>query len=327
MAEPLSPEKLRILLDHARAGDVGAMTEVGKRMLAAPPPAPRQGLAMLDTAAHRGGGDAALVLAAMAGAGFHTEQSWPTALSYLGRAGEAGSEFARRQIALLSGRPVETIDDWLATARTIDVAPWLVQAPEQPVCEAPRIGMIAGFLPPEVCDWLIVQGRERLARAKVFDHQTGAAVVHDVRTNSAAEFLLEDSDLVLLLVQTKIGAFARAPYWLLEPPNILHYEVGQEFKPHFDWFNADEPGEAAEMRARGQRVLTFLVYLNAGFEGGETDFPEAAQRFKGAKGQALYFHNADASGNPAPLTRHAGLAPTKGEKWILSQWVRAAPTG
>ena len=190
---------------------------------------------------------------------------------------------------------------------------------------APAIGMIADFLSPEICDWLIVQGRERLARAKVFDRQTGAAVVNQARTNSAAEFLLDDADIVLLLVQTRIAAFAGAPFYLLEPANILHYEVGQSFEPHHDWFNVEEPGEAAEMRARGQRVLTFLVYLNDGFEGGETDFPEAGLRFKGQRGEALYFHNTDASGAPARRTRHAGLAPTSGEKWILSQWVRAAP--
>ena len=28
-----------------------------------------------------------------------------------------------------------------------------------------------------------------------------------------------------------------------------------------------------------------------------------------------------------PITRHAGLPPTRGEKWVLSQWVRSKAPG
>ena len=43
---------------------------------------------------------------------------------------------------------------------------------------------------------------------------------------------------------------------------------GQEYRPHFDAIgNADN-----------QRVLTFLVYLNDDYEGGETDFLTPASR-------------------------------------------------
>ena len=35
--------------------------------------------------------------------------------------------------------------------------------------------------------------------------------------------------------------------------------------------------------------------------------------------------NVDAEGTPDPRTLHAGLPPTAGEKWVLSQWVRTRP--
>ena len=76
---------------------------------------------------------------------------------------------------------------------------------------------------------------------------------------------------------------------------------------------------------RGQRIVTFLLYLNEGFAGGETDFPDAGLRFKGKTGDAIFWANVDALGQPEPLTRHAGLPPTSGEKWILSQWIRGRP--
>ena len=45
-------------------------------------------------------------------------------------------------------------------------------------------------------------------------------------------------------------------------------------------------------------------------------------KIKGRKGDALYWVNVDATGQPHPKTVHAGLAPTKGEKWLLTQLIR-----
>ena len=39
-------------------------------------------------------------------------------------------------------------------------------------------------------------------------------------------------------------------------------------------------------------------------------------------GGALYFANLDAAGAGDPRTLHAGLAPTQGEKWVFSHWIR-----
>jgi hypothetical protein len=45
-------------------------------------------------------------------------------------------------------------------------------------------------------------------------------------------------------------------------------------------------------------------------------------RYRGRKGDAIFFWNVDPSGAPDKRTYHAGLAPTRGEKWLLSQWIR-----
>ena len=61
------------------------------------------------------------------------------------------------------------------------------------------------------------------------------------------------------------------------------------------------------------------------YEGGETDFPRISFRFKGKRGDALLFSNTDPAGAPDYDTVHAGLPPTSGEKWLLSQWIRSRP--
>jgi prolyl 4-hydroxylase len=103
---------------------------------------------------------------------------------------------------------------------------------------------------------------------------------------------------------------------------VLHYEPGEEFLPHFDFLDVSQPGPAKDVAGRGQRVLTFLIALNDDYDGGETEFPEIGKRWKGRKGSGLFFWNVEPDGTPDRLTRHAGLPPTRGEKWLLSQWIR-----
>ena len=60
-------------------------------------------------------------------------------------------------------------------------------------------------------------------------------------------------------------------------------------------------------------------------KGGETEFPLVGFRHKGRKGDALFFWNVQTDGSLDRQTLHAGLPPTTGEKWLLSQWVRNKP--
>jgi hypothetical protein len=111
----------------------------------------------------------------------------------------------------------------------------------------------------------------------------------------------------------------------------MQYAVGQEFRPHHDFLDPNQPGTAADLARRGQRVATFLIFLNDDFEGGETAFPKAGISHRGRTGDALFFANITPDGAPDPLTLHAGKPPTSGEKWIFSQWIRdrspAMPSG
>ena len=93
-----------------------------------------------------------------------------------------------------------------------------------------------------------------------------------------------------------------------------------------DYLDTTQPGYAREVAERGQRVATFLLYLNDDYEGGETEFPFLGFRYKGKKGDALLFWNVTPSGAPDLNTRHAGTPPTSGEKWVLSQWLRQRPS-
>ncbi len=128
---------------------------------------------------------------------------------------------------------------------------------------------------------------------------------------------------MLALVRARIAALTGLPARGMENTKILHYAEGQRFAPHCDYLN---PAIAAESIAEaGQRVATFLVYLNDDFDGAETSFLKLDWRYRGAKGDAILFWNVDETGAPDAATLHEGLAPARGEKWLLSQWIRQAP--
>lgn len=54
----------------------------------------------------------------------------------------------------------------------------------------------------------------------------------------------------------------------------------------------------------------------------QTHFPDIGLAYRGQTGDAIFFANVDVAGALDPQTRHGGLAPTLGEKWLLSQWIR-----
>jgi prolyl 4-hydroxylase len=146
-----------------------------------------------------------------------------------------------------------------------------------------------------------------------------------MRTNSAAGFDLMDADLVQVAVQSRMSAAIGIPVHHMEGPTVLHYAPGEEITDHYDFVNPRIPNYETEIRERGQRLITFLVYLNENYEGGETDFPQLRLRYRGGRRDGLFFTNALPSGEPDLRMVHAGLPPRDGAKWLFSQFIRNRP--
>ena len=208
----------------------------------------------------------------------------------------------------------------------VDIGAW-TSAPEPRVLQAsPRLLVAEQLVPAQVCDWIVGQAVGRLVRAELYDPATGKPVPGtDTRLNRIANFSLTDTHLLNVLVQARMAAAIGAPLAMLEPFAVLNYAPGEEYGEHVDFLDPAIPAYAAELAQRGQRVATCLLYLNEDYEGGETEFPQLGVSFKGRRGDALIFFNADPSGRPDPRTVHAGRTPTSGEKWLLSQFFRNRP--
>jgi prolyl 4-hydroxylase len=260
---------------------------------------------------------------------------WNAVLDGLQRAAEFGHGLAQAELAALAGEwalawailgndaPPGMV--WESLRRAIDLAQWLTPPPLRILSPSPRIATVEGIAAPELCDWLIARARSKLEPAGVYDLETGRQRVESVRTNSACYFPWKDSDVLLLVLRARMASVAELPVYAMESTAVLHYTVGQQFLPHFDFLDTGKPGHAKDVAGRGQRVLTFLISLSDDYEGGETEFPALGKRWKGRKGNGLFFWNVEPDGTMDRRTLHAGLAPTRGEKWLLSQWIRGKP--
>jgi len=283
------------------------------------PGAGAEGAARLRQAVSLGSGEAAATLAYFAAAGLGQSADWDRSLDLLQQAAELGWAPAMSELRVLARR----MDGDASVLRAaIDIGTCVAAREMRIVCEGPRIGAIDRFFSAEECAWLIDTALNRLAPAAVYARDRQRGEVMSARTNSTADFGILDMDVVFTVLRHRIANTTGFPPAHFEQPAVLHYAPGQQFKPHYDFLDARFEGPAAELRARGQRLATFLVYLNQDFEGGETEFPLIDYRFKGKTGDAIVFANVDPNLAPELKSKHAGRAPTRGEKWLLSQWVR-----
>jgi len=321
----MSNPEIDELLQRVRTGDVTALIAFAKRLLVGDGirPAPTDAITMLDMAVKQGAAEAALQLSVCAAWGVGLPRNPEKAIEYLTMAAQFGSVVAKRELALLASSPD---DDPVALKQRIDLNALTATTTARIVSERPRIMVVERFATEAECDWLIERGRPALNRAMVYRGSADARVAES-RTNTEMGFTIFHADVMLNLLRERMAAVLQNSTQYFEVTKLLHYEPGQHFALHGDFLQTNTPELAQEVELRGQRSTTFLVYLNDGFEGGETDFPRLGFRHKGKRGDALVFTNLDATGAADYDTVHAGLPTTRGEKWLLSQWVRTKPVG
>ncbi|KAL1215595.1 putative prolyl 4-hydroxylase 11 [Cardamine amara subsp. amara] len=159
----------------------------------------------------------------------------------------------------------------------------------------PRAFVYHNFLTYEECEHLINLAKPNMARSKVTDQINGGGKESSARTSSGT-FLKRRHDKIVEDIERRISEFTFIPVENGEALQVIHYEVGQKFEPHFDG---------------NQRIATVLMYLSDVDKGGETVFPAAKGRmFKRRlsvspkKRDALLFWNMRPDGSQDPSSKH-----------------------
>lgn len=254
----------------------------------------------LERAAAAGQARAARILAAMRAAGEGGAADWGGALALL-EAWAGRDPQAAPERALIAAMALD------------DAGEPLSLPPAEPLTAEPYAAAFQGFLSAAECGWLRQAAQGRFRPARIFHEARREWIADPIRDSGQASFPLIARGPALVAIERRIAAATGTTLRQGEALQVLQYAPGQQYRPHLDAV----PGLA------NQRVLTFLIWLNDDFKGGETVFPEAGLTFRGRVGDALLFANTDAAGRPDPRTRHAGLPVTSGVKLLASKWIRA----
>jgi prolyl 4-hydroxylase len=307
-------------------GDLDATVALAKRLLVGDraPCLPNDAASLLFDALKAGHAEAALRLAPLTALGAYARQSWSDALGMLVLAAEQGSENAQGQLRALGAPAAQaSAPNWRRLGETVDVGSWLRAPAGETLHEGPLVRCFAELATDPVCDWLESRAEGRLRRALIYDPAQGGTVADHMRSNSIVTFDLADVDLVQVMLQHRMAAACGVPVHHAEGPTILHYAVGEQITNHFDFVNPGVEDYETLIAERGERIITFLLYLNDDYDGGETDFPRIGVRHRGRRRGGLFFTNALPNGKPDHRMVHAGLPPTRGEKQIVSQFFRS----
>ena len=179
------------------------------------------------------------------------------------------------------------------------------------------------FLSSKECDEVVARILAQL-RPSTISTPPGGEYDKAFRTSRTCD--LADTDPVIAQLDTKIAHAIGFERSMAEPTQGQHYEIGQVFKTHTDFFKPYEL-EQYSMGELGQRTWTFMIYLNDVEAGGETEFPDLGMKVTPKKGRAVIWNNLLASGQGNDHTRHQSLPVTAGTKTIITKWFRMKRSG
>jgi prolyl 4-hydroxylase len=186
----------------------------------------------------------------------------------------------------------------------------------------PRVFMIDRFLSDDECDHLIALAKPKITRSLVLGDDSIADQLHPARTSKGMFFPASCRDVVVKNIERRLSLLTLLPEENCEQMQVLHYEEGGEYQPHYDYFDPSTVAGAHCCERGGQRYASIILYLADTEKGGETIFPKIDISVDPKKGSLLLFYDCLPNGETDDLTFHGGAPVLKGEKWIATKWIR-----
>lgn len=168
---------------------------------------------------------------------------------------------------------------------------------------APLVFTMADVFSAAECEAAIARAEQLGFEAAPVNAPGGFAMRPDIRNNDRAMF--DDVELARDLFARVREALprrlcSRRPVGVNERFRCYRYEAGQRFAPHYDG--------AFERNRRERSELTFMIYLNDAFAGGQTAFLDFDVDVAPRQGMALLFQH---------QVLHEGCAIESGVKYVL----------
>ncbi|KAF2184310.1 hypothetical protein K469DRAFT_750925 [Zopfia rhizophila CBS 207.26] len=206
--------------------------------------------------------------------------------------------------------------------------------------EDPLVIYIHEFITAVEASHLQKVSEGQLESSRIAD-QTGKQQLATTRTSKSTSL---ESDPVVQCIENRALAFQGydIPRTHLEPLQAVQYGIGENYRPHTDWFEA---ASQTTSEFGGNRMSSFFVYVAAeDITGGGTQFPlldapkderwcgvvncdaawDEGVTFRPVPRNAVFWKNLK-GGKGDRRTLHAGLPVTSGSKLGMNIWTRERP--
>ncbi|CAL1527724.1 unnamed protein product [Lymnaea stagnalis] len=169
--------------------------------------------------------------------------------------------------------------------------------------------------------------RKKLDRGKT--ERGGASVRSESRTSELSFVYDRESEVVQRMGQ-KVAAITKLDTsqdpsgfpFTGEPFQVVNYGMGGHYDVHLDPFDGDARKNNLDvMENCGNRLATFLIYLNEVDVGGSTAFTSADLVVKPVKNMALFWYSFTPAGELENTTYHAACPVVIGHKWVTNKWI------
>ena len=186
----------------------------------------------------------------------------------------------------------------------------------------PYVATYNNVLTDEECQHFIEISKGSLERALVSENNKGVVSKGSTGSNT---WIQHDHDEITKKVGERIANIVGMPLENAEKFQIIHYDLTQEYKNHYDsWLHNGSDKTLRCMKWGGARMKTALCYLNDVAKGGGTKMTKLDITVPAEKGKLLVFHNTVSDGDHTrhELSEHAGLPVEEGEKFAFNLWFK-----
>ena len=195
--------------------------------------------------------------------------------------------------------------------------------------EDPHVYILDNFITEKECQHIISEAKPRLARAMVgagLDPNNMDGTYSTSRTGTNCWFP-HNHDPIFARVGERIAQEVGHPFVNAEQFQVVHYDVGEEFKHHYDGWDQDGTSEHFHnFKFGGNRLLTALIYLNDVEAGGGTKMTKLNHLVEAKQGRVLVFEDCyKGTNNRHLLSEHCGMPVIRGEKYAVNLWFKECP--
>ena len=215
-----------------------------------------------------------------------------------------------------SQQPIQTTSKISIAGKTLSEDDLFIPNAEKLGSDDLLIYKVEDFLNGEECDHMVSVIKSQLRPSELSSFESD----NTFRTSKTCD-LGDLDDQLIKEIDQRICRLLGIHESYSETIQGQYYEVGQEFKPHTDYFEEHEIKN--HDHGMGQRTFTVMIYLNSTEEGGITQFPLINTEFTPQEGMAVIWSSLNNDGSPNPNSLHHAQPVLKGYKAIITKWFRS----